>query len=141
LCGEKLSTIKCSVWLGQRRRRFEEVQELTRAFPVPDPVVQFAGGQVKTRDHVPDPVVTVVSSPEPDRFAAGFPGLAGTRLQFQRAELVDADYPAAGGGMVVEVEFPALRRSGGYLPPVGAGVRLSGWLWVYQAVSYSSGLE
>jgi hypothetical protein len=40
-----------------------------------------------------------------------------------------------------EVEFPPLSRSGGYLLPVGAGVRLSGSVWACQAVSYSSGLR
>ncbi|GLZ01951.1 hypothetical protein [Actinoplanes sp. NBRC 103695] len=39
------------------------------------------------------------------------------------------------------LEFPPFRRSGGYLLPVGAGVRLSGSVWVCQAVSYSSGLR
>lgn len=38
-------------------------------------------------------------------------------------------------------EFPPFRRSGGYLLPVGAGVRLSGSVWVCQAASYSSGLR
>jgi two-component system response regulator DevR len=39
------------------------------------------------------------------------------------------------------LEFPPLRRSGGYLLPVGAGVRLSGSSWACQADSYSSGLR
>jgi hypothetical protein len=39
------------------------------------------------------------------------------------------------------LEFPPFRRSGGYLLPVGAGVRLSGSVWACQAVSYSSGLR
>jgi adenylylsulfate kinase-like enzyme len=39
------------------------------------------------------------------------------------------------------VELPPLLWSGGYLPPVGAGVRLSGSVWMCQAVSYSSGLR
>ncbi|GAB7053140.1 hypothetical protein JCM9534A_82660 [Catenuloplanes indicus JCM 9534] len=38
-------------------------------------------------------------------------------------------------------EFPPFRRSGGYLLPVGAGVRLSGSVWACQADSYSSGLR
>jgi hypothetical protein len=49
----------------------------------------------------------------------------------------------AGSGQVLHAagEFPPLRRSGGYLRPVGAGVRLSGSVWACQAVSYSSGLR
>jgi GNAT superfamily N-acetyltransferase len=39
------------------------------------------------------------------------------------------------------LEFPPLRRSGGYLLPVGAGVRLSGSVCACQADSYSSGLR
>ncbi|WP_433364356.1 IS110 family transposase [Actinoplanes sp. CA-142083] len=38
-------------------------------------------------------------------------------------------------------EFPPFRRSGGYLPPVGAGVRLSGSSWACQVISYSSALR
>jgi hypothetical protein len=38
-------------------------------------------------------------------------------------------------------EPPPLWWSDGYLPAVGAGVRLSGSFWVCQVVSYSSGLR
>jgi hypothetical protein len=86
---------------------FEEVQELARAFPIPDPIVDFPGGQVEAGDHVPDTVVTVVGGPQPDRLTLRLPGFPGPWLQVQRAELVDANDPTAGGWMVVEVQDPA----------------------------------
>jgi len=50
--------------------------------------------------------------------------------------------PNAGSIVIIgQSEFPPVRRSGGYLLPVGAGVRLSGAVCVCQAASYSSGLR
>jgi hypothetical protein len=76
----------------------EEAEELARAFPVPDPVVDLPGGQVQAGDHVPDTVVTVVGRPQPDRLALRPPRFARPGLQVERSELVDADdRPPAGG--------------------------------------------
>src|SRR5690606_26465337 len=44
-----------------------------------------------------------VGGAQPYRLVAGPPGAAGAGLQVQRPELVDADHPAVGGRMVVQV--------------------------------------
>ena len=68
---------------------------------------------------------------------------AGDRLLLvaDRQAAMLTGYPLPVLDRLLAAELPPLWWSGGYLPPVEAGVRLSGSIWACQAVSYSSGLR
>ena len=84
----------------------EEGAELGRAFAVAEPVEHLPGGQIQRGEHVPDAAGAVERGPQPGRASVGKPVPARARLQVQRAELVNTDYPAVGWRMVVQVQNP-----------------------------------
>ncbi|MDH6142396.1 hypothetical protein P3T35_004418 [Kitasatospora sp. GP30] len=91
---------------GQRAHSLEQAEELAPPFPLADPVVDLAGGQVEGGEHVHHTVVPVVRGPQPTRRTRGPPGLALAGLEVERTEFVHADHPTVGGWRVVELQDP-----------------------------------